>query len=34
MEHAGLDFLRRQFGDLDSSVKTFTHHLKPLTHPT
>ena len=33
MEHAGLDFLRGQFGNFDRSVETFAHGAKPLTHP-
>src|ERR1035441_7358518 len=33
MEHAGLDFVRGQFGNLDRSVKTFAHGPKPLTRP-
>jgi hypothetical protein len=32
MEHAGLDFLRGQLGNFDSSVETFAHGTKPLTH--
>ena len=32
MEHAGEDFLRGQFGNIDP-VKTFTHGVKRLTHP-
>ena len=33
MEHAGLDFLRGQFGNFGQAFETFAHGAKPLTHP-
>ena len=33
MEHAGLDFVGGQFGNIDAFVVTFVHGAKPLTHP-
>jgi hypothetical protein len=33
MKHAGLDFVRGQFGNFGRSVETFAHGMKPLTHP-
>ena len=32
VEHAGLDFLRRQAGNIKRFVVTFAHGAKPLTH--